>query len=98
MFENAEIVMDGTWVYDGSVTCNLWIVKCHILYGSGDYKDPPEIRDDKEIECYYIEFESMIERGKVSSVRGAFLTLSDAMNEAEKVTNQKINWAKRNIN
>jgi hypothetical protein len=92
MFDNAEVILEGTWVYDECITCHLLIIKWHTLYGSGDYYDPPEIRDDKETECYYIEFESMIEKGKIDSYRGGFLTLSEAINDAEKVTNQKINW------
>ncbi|MCY6958351.1 hypothetical protein [Clostridium brassicae] len=94
MFENAEKVIEGTWVYAGNVTCNLWIIKWDVLYGTGDYEDPPKIENDKESECYYVEFESMVEKGRVTSVRGGFLTLSDAIKDAEKAVNQKINWVK----
>lgn len=96
MFENAEVVLEGTWLYDGCVTCHLRIIKRHTLYGSGDYYDPSEIRDDKEVECYYIEFESMIEKGNFDSKSGGFLTLSEAIADAEKVTYQKINWVTPN--
>ncbi|GAA0182534.1 hypothetical protein SH2C18_48970 [Clostridium sediminicola] len=92
MFEGAKKIMVGTYVYASSVPCKLWIIKWDILYGSCDYEDPSEIYDDKEIDCYYIEFESMIEKGKVSSVSSGYLTLSDAIKDAEKITNQKINW------
>lgn len=91
MCENAEVVMEGTWIYGGVVSCNLRITKCNVLYGSGDYYDPPEIRDDKKIECFYIQFEDMLEKGRYSC-GGGFLTLSEAMREAEKVTYQKVNW------
>ena len=95
MFKNAEVVMEGTWIYDGSIPCNLRIIKCNVLYGSGDYYDSPEIRDDKEIQCFYIQFEDMLKKGSYSD-GGGFLTLSEAINEAEKVTYQKINWTKIN--
>ncbi|NFT06667.1 hypothetical protein FDF26_06230 [Clostridium botulinum] len=97
MFENAEVVLKGTWLYDGCITCHIRIIKWHTLYGSGDYEDPPEISDDKEIECYYVIFESIIDKGKIASSRGGFLTLSEAITEAEEVTYQKINWAEPNI-
>lgn len=67
------------------------LIKWNVLYGSGDYKDPLEICDDKEIECFYIEFESMTQKDKIDSTRGGFLTLTEAIAEAEQVTNQKIN-------
>ena len=95
MFENAEIVMEGTWIYGGIRTCNLRIVKWDVIYGSGDYEDSPEIRDDKEIECYYVEFESMTERNDFRSRSGAYLTISEAMEDAERTCNQKISWTNR---
>lgn len=97
MFENAEVVLEGTWLYDGCITCHLRIIKWHTLYGSGDYEGPSEISDDKKIECHYVIFESMIEKGKIDSFRGGFLTLSEAITEAEEVTYQKIYWAEPNI-
>ena len=93
MFENAEVVAEGTWLYDGCVPCYLRIIKWDILYGSGDYYDSPEIRDDKEIECFYILFEDMLEKGRYSR-GGGFLTLAEAMDDAEKATFQKINWSR----
>lgn len=91
MFEGAEVVKEGTWIYDDCIVCNMRIIKWHTLYGSGDYEDPPEIQDDREIECYYVEYESMTENGKYGGGRG-FLTLSEAMEDAEKSVFQKINW------
>lgn len=92
MFEGAEVVKEGTWIYGNSVVCNIRIIKWHTLYGSGDYKDPPEIQDDREIECYYVEYESMTEKGRYGVISQGFLTLSEAMAEAEKSVFQKINW------
>lgn len=92
MFENAEVVLEGNWLYAECIPCHLYVIKSHTLYGSGDYKDPPEIRDNKEVECYYIKFESMVDRGKIDSRLGGFLTLSEVIAEAENVIYQKINW------
>jgi len=63
-----------------------------MLYGNGDYEDEPKLRDDKKVECYYIEYESMTEKGVFNSRSIGFLTLSEAMKNAEEVTNQKITW------
>jgi hypothetical protein len=91
--DNRKVVMKGNWIYGESVTNNLQIVRSDVLYGSGDYEDPPEIRNDKEIECYYIEFLSSTHKDKVDSVRGGFLTLAEAIDNAEEITNQKIKWS-----
>jgi hypothetical protein len=94
MFDNAEVIMKGSWIYAERLICNVKIIKWHVLYGSGDYEDPPEMRDDYEVECFYVIFESMVEQGNYNSVRGGFLTISDAITDTETITNQKISWVK----
>ncbi|WP_297429973.1 hypothetical protein [Clostridium sp.] len=89
---NIEVVARGTWVYGGSVVCKLRIVKSDMMYGSGDYEDESELRDDKKVECYHIEYESMNEKGVFNSRSTGFLTLSEAMKNAEEVTNPQISW------
>ncbi len=76
---NIDVVIEGTWIYSGQITCHIRIIKSDILYGSGDYEDPPEYCNDKEVECYYIEFESMIEKGNYNSRHMGFLSLSQAI-------------------
>lgn len=46
--ENHEsnVVKKGTFLYDGTVECDLRIVYSKIRYGSGDYEDPPELEND----------------------------------------------------
>jgi hypothetical protein len=50
------IVKRGTWTYNESVRCVVHIVREQILTGSGDYEDPSEIREDREVEHYRIVF------------------------------------------
>ena len=92
MFDNAEIVAEGTWIYAERHICYLRIIKWNVIYGSGDYEDSPEICDDKEEECYYIQFESVTEKGDFNSQTGAFFTVNEAMTYADEVTCQKVNW------
>lgn len=92
--ENSKVVMKGSWIYGGSAICYLQIVESDVLYGSGEYEDPPEIRDDKEICCYYIEFLSSTQKDKVDSTSDGFLTLAEAINGAEELTNQNVKWRK----
>lgn len=93
MLKDAEIIMYGTWLYD-TIQCKIRILKWHTLYGSGDYEDEPEIRDDREVECYYVEVESPSNRGHYSSAIGGFLRIKDAISESEKIISQKIIWNK----
>jgi hypothetical protein len=74
-------------------TCYLKIIKWNVIYGSGDYEDQPDIRDDIDVECYYLLFESIFEKGRYESQAGGFLSVKEAKSHAEKVTCQKINWS-----
>ena len=79
MMENAEVVKTGICIYSGNVTYQVRIVKWHILYGTGDYEDPPEIADDREIECYYVWYENLINKGVYNRGGGSFLSVAEAI-------------------
>ena len=49
-------------IYDDSTEYEVRIVKWHILYGTGDYDDPIELRDDNNIECYYVFYENFVNK------------------------------------
>ncbi len=95
MFKNAEIVVSGTWLYGNSIRSRVRIIKWHIIYGSGDYEDPVDIRNDREVDCYYIQFESLAQKESYNGYNGVALTISDAIIEAEKLAGQKIAWDKK---
>ena len=42
-----ELLISGTWLYDGIVKNEAHIIKTNYKRGSGDYEDEPEIRDDQ---------------------------------------------------
>jgi hypothetical protein len=92
MFEGSEVVKEGVWLYDGTVACGVTIAKHHVWYGTGDYEDPPEICDDREVECYYIWYESLVEPGRFSTGGGVFSTLAEAMECVERWTNGTVRW------
>lgn len=92
MEEKREIIKKGTFLYDGSVLTDIQIIKTNIRYGSGDYEDEPEYRDDIEGIFYNIEFGSTIERGKFVSGSFSHESLNEALLEAERATNHTVNW------
>ncbi len=80
---NETVVMEGTFLYDGKVECDLRIVCSAIRYGSGDYEAPPEIANDVEKTTFYIEFGSTTQRGVFNARGGACDSLDEAMSDAK---------------
>ncbi len=92
MFEDAEIIRTGVFLYDDSVSCDLKIIRHNMRYGSGDAEDEPEIADDVEGEFYYIGYGSTVERGKFTGWSGAFSSIEEAVTAAEVATHGKVVW------
>jgi hypothetical protein len=85
----AQIVKSGTWLYDGSVPHEVWIVKQDFdYYDDGGYEDEPEsLNSDGEV------FQTVIARdGKVTSVLPATYSLEDAITRARHTIPQDIEW------
>jgi hypothetical protein len=81
---SADVVeMEGTFLYDGTVVCDLRIVRRPVRFGSGDYEDPPEIRDDLVQDTYYVEYGSTTERSVFNAGGGAHDSLRAAITSAE---------------
>ena len=88
---DSSVVRVGTWLYAGAVPTAVRITRSDVLNGTGDHEDPPELREDTDVECYYILFESPPSSGKYPAGGGAELTLEAAMNRAEKLVG-RIDW------
>ena len=89
--EDAEPIKRGTWLYAGSVPCEVRIVRHHTLYSSGDYEDPPEIADDQVVECFYLLFHTPA--GQPEWVGGgAALSLDEAISIAEAKLDASLVW------
>jgi hypothetical protein len=89
-----RIIKEGKWFYDGTIPCAIQIVERHIAYGSGDYEDPPEIRDDREGIFYYILYEAAGERehGSFRSEAGPFNNIQEALEHAKQATHGTVEW------
>jgi hypothetical protein len=89
--EHVEPTKSGTWLYAGSILCEVRIVRHHTLYGSGDYEDPPEVSEDREVECFYLLFHTPV--GLPCWVGGgAALTLAEALSLAESKLGGSVVW------
>jgi hypothetical protein len=75
------VVKTGTFVYGGSVTCDVRIVRVAIRPGSGDYEDAPEDRDDQPGSWFRVDYGSTSQRGLFTAGGAYHHSLADA--EAE---------------
>jgi len=82
---DGEVVKQGTWLYADEVICDIRILKRGWRYGTGDYEDPPAVREERKGEFYYIEFGSTVKRGEYAS-GGCHESLAEALNAAESAT------------
>jgi len=71
--KSSEKLVDiGHWLYGGSARCIVHLVHRNVAYGSGDYQDPIDIRDDRAGKFYYLKFFDPDNPENVISRSGAF--------------------------
>lgn len=49
-------VRQGQWFFAGVTACPVRIVRHHVLYGTHDPEDPPELAGDRSAECFYVRY------------------------------------------
>ena len=89
MKEAAEIVKSGTWLYDGTVPHEVWIIKQNFDYHYDQgYEDSPE-----ELNSAGLVFQVVVARdGNVETVLPACDSMAKAISKAEKAIPQGIDW------
>jgi hypothetical protein len=87
-----QCVLSGTWLYDGTVECGVEVWRRNWRPGTGDYEDPPEIRDDLEGEWYEVVF-SPTGGGRMGQARGGYHpTLEVAREHVRTLTDGTFRW------
>jgi hypothetical protein len=89
MTETAQIVKFGTWLYDGQIVHEVWIVKQNFdFYYDEGFEDAPEdLNEDGEV------FQVVVARdGKLKSVGLAFHSSEEAVAKAHQTIPQGIDW------
>jgi hypothetical protein len=89
---DGEVVKTGTWLYANEIPCDVRIVRTEGRPGSGDYEDPPELREDQPGAWFRVDFAAAGERGSFSVGGGYWPALDVAMREAERVVPGPIRW------
>jgi len=86
------VVRTGTYLYAGTIVCDVRIVYSPIRYGSGDeHVDQPEDVIDQERDTYYLEYGGTEKRGAFISGGGRFDSIEEAMHRAE-ATMEGLTW------
>lgn len=91
-----ELIAVGKWLYDNSVDCVVHIVQRDIAYGSSDYEDPIEVREDQEGTFYYLRFFNPANSEQLSSESGAFDSIAATKKAAEEMCTGLV-WATNQI-
>ena len=76
------IIRTGNCVY-GDRQYRVFICHSDFYPGTGDYEDDFEIREDREISCFAVWFESITEKDVLSAGGGYYLSLDEAVNVVE---------------
>lgn len=83
--DKCKIVKQGILLYDHVLEYSVIIIESDILYGTGDFDDPPEIAEDRECLCYYIWCDSPHGRNEYcSGPFEAYMSVEEAMAAIEK--------------
>lgn len=79
-----EIICCAQLLYGGIKEYHAVIIQSDIFPGTGDYEDPVEVQEDKEITCYQVLFEDLVNPENYNSGR-TFLQLEEARQYIESV-------------
>ena len=90
--EESIILKKGIWRYDNIKECDVWVYKSNVIYGSGDYEDEPDIRDNKWVECYNYCVGSTAGKSESCPHGGCYMTLQETINQVEILLGNKLRW------
>jgi hypothetical protein len=75
----AIVVKRGTFLYGGSVECEVRILQSAVRFGTGDYEDPRDLREDVAVPTFYVEYGSTTQRSVFTSGGGGHASLAAAV-------------------
>lgn len=84
-------IRKGNWFYGGLTTCPVHIVRHHMLLGTHDPDDPPELAADRPVECFYIRYRPPGSHENWHD-GGAALSLREAVFMAQRKLGPVVQW------
>jgi len=90
-----QVLRHGSWLYGGTTKSDVWIIR-------QNYFDGPEVTDEETDPCYpptdaegcFYFPEYLIPGAGAGSGSGVFGTVDEAIDKAEKILGDGINWDK----
>lgn len=92
IWETLPIVRRGEWLYDNRVRCEIRIVEQPVWYGSGDEEDPPEVREDHDMPCFGVLYESTTGANPRFAGGGQYATFQEAVAAVERLQLSGLRW------
>lgn len=92
MPQNKTVVKVGSWLYNGTVPTGVRILESDTAFGTGDIEDQPDIRDDKRIKCFYVDWCTAGTSDWRFVGFGPYESLTEAMAHVTKLTNGTVVW------
>jgi hypothetical protein len=84
-------VKTGHWLYAGTTLCAVRILRSDVWPGSGDLEDEPVIAEDREVECFHLEFYTPT--GAPEWIGGGiYATVDDATRAAASKLGDSLQW------
>ena len=91
-WDDAPIVKKGAWLYAGAVELEVRIIRQDFWAGSGDHLDPADVRDDRDVECFLVIYETAGDREPRFAGGGQYLTLEEAVSAARETVGDSLRW------
>jgi hypothetical protein len=85
-------VKQGLWFHGGVTPCHVRIVRHHLLRGSHDADDPPELAHDRSVECYSVRYDLPHAATRRWHDGGTGLSLREALFLAGRQLGPAISW------
>jgi len=85
----ARVVATGTWLYDGTVPCRVFVQREEVWPAFDDPDDDPNA-EDKVMPCVSVWYENP--GGGCTAGGGYFHTVEDAKNAVAKIISGKVEW------
>jgi len=86
-----KVVREGRWIYADAIEVAVRVHESGVRHGSGDDDDPPDIREDSVVRCFYVAWDAA-GTSRSSSVIGPFNTQAAAEAFAVQQSGASLRW------
>lgn len=77
------ILREGVWLYAGSAPVEVRILLSAETWGTGDYEDVESIRENRQVECYFLAYEMAGAPGRFCNLMPNIMSFEEAVSIAE---------------